>query len=335
MSSETNCKFTNDGTPFPLPRNRKSGSAVPTGAEQNRIIYSSAAAGLFASGVVPPNPLLPVGIQVGIGSHMQPLALVNQGHLQGNQVVGTLQNTTTPVAAVNLFPASQATKAKAGSPDFFRGWKLRFGKWLEEEEAYAELLIEMFDKGELEDCMVGSTLRAYLAQKLHCAPMRISKKFAGKGIGKKVFSSRTEPRTCVSKPELGPRSKLREQVEKVEKKFHEAAATDAVSRTKYVSPILHLFWLPILIWLIFFFLHSRKSTQHQTCFRDFILSWQQHMGYHLQYLSWQPNNIISLICRMGAFWMYIRQQDYSPISTDFSRCHRVQRVLVRQLQPNA
>jgi hypothetical protein len=53
--------------------------------------------------------------------------------------------------------------------------KLRSGKWIMEEEEYALLLIELFEKGQETDCENGSTLRSYLSQKLHCAPMRISK----------------------------------------------------------------------------------------------------------------------------------------------------------------
>jgi len=68
--------------------------------------------------------------------------------------------------------------------------KLRSGKWIPEEEAYARQLIEAFEKGAASDCANGSTLRSYLALKLRCAPMRISKKFAGKGIGKMVYLSK-------------------------------------------------------------------------------------------------------------------------------------------------
>ena len=52
------------------------------------------------------------------------------------------------------------------------------------------MLIEEFEKGTILDCENGCTLRAYLSRKLHCAPMRISKKYAGKSIGKHVFLSR-------------------------------------------------------------------------------------------------------------------------------------------------
>lgn len=60
----------------------------------------------------------------------------------------------------------------------------RSGKWTSEEESYANKLISEFEAGTLVDCIEGCTLRAYLAKRLNCAPMRISKKFAGQCIGK-------------------------------------------------------------------------------------------------------------------------------------------------------
>jgi hypothetical protein len=64
----------------------------------------------------------------------------------------------------------------------------RSGKWTAEEEEYSNLLIELFNRGAVfEDLQDGITLRSFLSRKLFCAPMRISKKFAGKGIGKKVY----------------------------------------------------------------------------------------------------------------------------------------------------
>lgn len=60
----------------------------------------------------------------------------------------------------------------------------RSGKWTSEEENYANRLIFEFEAGSLEDCEEGCTLRSYLARRLRCAPMRISKKFAGRCIGK-------------------------------------------------------------------------------------------------------------------------------------------------------
>lgn len=60
----------------------------------------------------------------------------------------------------------------------------RAGKWSLEEENFAKKLIIEFESGTLKDCEDGCTLRSYLARRLNCAPMRISKKFAGKCIGK-------------------------------------------------------------------------------------------------------------------------------------------------------
>lgn len=60
----------------------------------------------------------------------------------------------------------------------------RSGKWTLEEETFANRLISEFEAGFLTDCEEGTTLRSYLAKKLNCAPMRISKKFAGRCIGK-------------------------------------------------------------------------------------------------------------------------------------------------------
>ena len=60
----------------------------------------------------------------------------------------------------------------------------RSGKWSADEESFANKLVYDFETGCLEDCEEGTTLRSYLARKLNCAPMRISKKFAGRCIGK-------------------------------------------------------------------------------------------------------------------------------------------------------
>lgn len=61
------------------------------------------------------------------------------------------------------------------------------GKWTEEEETIANQLVIDFEIGQLIDCEEGCTLRSYLARKLNCAPMRISKKFAGRCVGKVIF----------------------------------------------------------------------------------------------------------------------------------------------------
>mmetsp|Transcript_24393 Transcript_24393/g.22166 ORF Transcript_24393/g.22166 Transcript_24393/m.22166 type:complete len:236 (-) Transcript_24393:108-815(-) len=64
----------------------------------------------------------------------------------------------------------------------------RSGKWTREEIKFANRLISDFEAGILKDCEDGCTLRSYLARRLNCSPMRISKKFSGQKIGKLVFS---------------------------------------------------------------------------------------------------------------------------------------------------
>lgn len=64
---------------------------------------------------------------------------------------------------------------------------LRRGKWTVEEEEYVARVIRDFNTGYL-NAPAGTTLRTYLSEKLHCDPMRITKKFTGGScIGKRVF----------------------------------------------------------------------------------------------------------------------------------------------------
>lgn len=64
------------------------------------------------------------------------------------------------------------------------------GKWTKEEEDLAQDFIRKFQAGSLTDCVEGCTLRSYLSEKLHCKPMRISKKLAGQKLGKIAFRKR-------------------------------------------------------------------------------------------------------------------------------------------------
>jgi hypothetical protein len=57
---------------------------------------------------------------------------------------------------------------------------LRTGKWTDEEVVMADFIIDAFRDGCLCDCYNGTTLRVYLAEKLHCTTMRVSKRYTGK-----------------------------------------------------------------------------------------------------------------------------------------------------------
>jgi hypothetical protein len=70
----------------------------------------------------------------------------------------------------------------------------RNGKWTQEEEAYARQLILDFREGNFSklECPTGSSLRAFLATKLDCVPMRVSKKFARTNIGRLLYCPRED-----------------------------------------------------------------------------------------------------------------------------------------------
>jgi len=106
---------------------------------------------------------------------------------------------------------------KYTTPSVFTTMKLRRGKWTQEEERFANALIEEFEKGAIQDCENGCTLRAFLSRKLHCAPMRISKKYAGKSIGKHVFLSRNSSAASHSHP---PMQQNTPKLRRLEFQFH-------------------------------------------------------------------------------------------------------------------
>jgi len=113
-----------------------------------------------------------------------------QAHLQFAMPLHPVVPSLAGVAGAFPFISHPFTRTGSEVPSIFQGRKLRSGKWTQAEETYADILIELFEKGHINE-KNGSTLRSFLSRKLHCAPMRISKKYAGKGIGKMVFLSKT------------------------------------------------------------------------------------------------------------------------------------------------
>jgi hypothetical protein len=64
---------------------------------------------------------------------------------------------------------------------------LRSGKWTPEEEAFTNTIIHYFKRGLL-DIEDGTSLRWYLAKRLNCEAMRVTKKLKGNSsIGKQIF----------------------------------------------------------------------------------------------------------------------------------------------------
>ena len=84
--------------------------------------------------------------------------------------------------------AAWRAEALNASPKSFADLPLRRGKWTPEEQNFYEVLVQTFLAGLVPDCADGTTLRAFLSRRLHCAPMRITKKLAGATSGRSIFS---------------------------------------------------------------------------------------------------------------------------------------------------
>ncbi|TDH67977.1 hypothetical protein CCR75_004350 [Bremia lactucae] len=127
---------------------------------------------------------------------------------------------------------------------------LRRGKWTRAEEVYAAATISYFCDGLLA-IQYGTTLRGYLAQQLHCDPMRISKKllpgsvFAGIKINPKIGRRAYYP--CAQDSPTAAHSKeaashhltrlRRAFIQSIEEEEHVLEATGIKNRIKtYSSP---------------------------------------------------------------------------------------------------
>lgn len=99
----------------------------------------------------------------------------------------------------------------------------RKGKWTVEEFEYTTRLIELFNERLLE-LPEGVTLRAHLATKLNCDPMRITKKFSGAScLGNKVFhSAGARPRGDLPRPSPEQRSEASRELRVLEGRFRDA-----------------------------------------------------------------------------------------------------------------
>lgn len=84
----------------------------------------------------------------------------------------------TPTTGLELFPSAvKSSKSRT---------RTRNGKWTPEEEAYVHALLHSFLHGYL-FCANGTSVRTALSKSLHCSPMRLSKKFQKRPLGKHSF----------------------------------------------------------------------------------------------------------------------------------------------------
>ncbi|KAG3103380.1 hypothetical protein PI124_g14070 [Phytophthora idaei] len=130
---------------------------------------------------------------------LPPLRASHQlGHINQPNQLFPMQQQTQQYSPQNLHTVQQAQEiavqlppAPVATVNLTLTGPLRRGKWTRAEEDYAAVTISYFCDGLLA-IQYGTTLRGYLAQQLHCDPMRISKKllpgsvFAGIKINPKI-----------------------------------------------------------------------------------------------------------------------------------------------------
>mmetsp|Transcript_63849 Transcript_63849/g.71464 ORF Transcript_63849/g.71464 Transcript_63849/m.71464 type:complete len:743 (-) Transcript_63849:1802-4030(-) len=98
--------------------------------------------------------------------------------------------------------SSTHTNAASTNGTNIKKARLRKGKWTIEEEEYTSRIIQYFSTGLL-ILPNGATLRSYLADKLNCDPMRITKKFTGACcLGRRAYHLRDRPRASSAEVEM-------------------------------------------------------------------------------------------------------------------------------------
>jgi len=100
------------------------------------------------------------------------------------------------------------------------GSAARKGKWTVEEYEYTTRIIELFNGGLLE-LPEGVTLRAHLARKLNCDPMRITKKFSGE-FNKPLCFSGARPRGDWTRPSPQQLEAAARELQVLEGRFQDA-----------------------------------------------------------------------------------------------------------------
>eukprot|EP00526_Cylindrotheca_closterium_P000993 CAMPEP_0113651524 /NCGR_PEP_ID=MMETSP0017_2-20120614/27470_1 /TAXON_ID=2856 /ORGANISM="Cylindrotheca closterium" /LENGTH=880 /DNA_ID=CAMNT_0000564213 /DNA_START=102 /DNA_END=2744 /DNA_ORIENTATION=- /assembly_acc=CAM_ASM_000147 len=85
-----------------------------------------------------------------------------------------------PLAATREYSRREIVHDSVEEEAIFEGKKLRSGKLTQQEEIYGDILIELFDKGQV-DVERGVMLRTFLAKALHCSPLRVTKNIYNKG----------------------------------------------------------------------------------------------------------------------------------------------------------
>eukprot|EP00546_Thalassionema_frauenfeldii_P012529 CAMPEP_0178928506 /NCGR_PEP_ID=MMETSP0786-20121207/19945_1 /TAXON_ID=186022 /ORGANISM="Thalassionema frauenfeldii, Strain CCMP 1798" /LENGTH=560 /DNA_ID=CAMNT_0020604385 /DNA_START=1129 /DNA_END=2812 /DNA_ORIENTATION=- len=179
-------------TPTKLAKNApnfdKSNNMALRGEKRPDISSDVALASSARSGITPPleqagissEPQVPSTVEVPANPRVSP-----SSHLL-NPILPKSRSEGQHGTVIHQVESSKQTTSPIGSK-YKQTSSLRRGKWTAEEEAYVARVIQDFNSGYL-NAPAGTTLRSYLSEKLHCDPMRITKKFTGAAcIGKRVF----------------------------------------------------------------------------------------------------------------------------------------------------
>ena len=113
--------------------------------------------------------------------------------------------------------------------DLFQG-PLRRGHWTDAEMSYVEALIEAFQGGNLDDVKGEcSTLRGYLAEKVHCSPKRISKKFESSGYyGRQTYRLAKASASIPTEAEISKQEERQSRLQILKEKFVESVGDYAL-----------------------------------------------------------------------------------------------------------
>jgi hypothetical protein len=110
--------------------------------------------------------------------------------------------------------SNEANKSNSDEQKEDSSTELRKGKWTAEEEEYTTRVIHYFSSG-LITLPGGKTLRSFLAEKLQCDPMRITKKYAGAAcLGKRIHNLCESPQFTPQEIDTAKR-----EIEMLEERF--------------------------------------------------------------------------------------------------------------------
>ncbi|KAG1712085.1 hypothetical protein DVH05_009324 [Phytophthora capsici] len=126
--------------------------------------------------------------EVGVHREFNPLTIQTslQDPTRHPQVSNAASNAAAVLTSVSRLPATAAAPKKRSTKSKCSPG-LRSGKWTPEEEAFTNMIISYFKRGLL-DVEDGTSLRWYLAKRLNCEAMRVTKKLKGNSsIGKQIF----------------------------------------------------------------------------------------------------------------------------------------------------